>query len=63
MSNQDSEGEELPVDNGELLSFIDTFLYAISGQSLVDSDVVQDFILDLRNMIDLKEITEDSEDE
>lgn len=44
------ESRELP-DSGELLAFVDDFLSSISGQSLVDSDFVQDFLLDLRNII------------
>lgn len=44
------ESRELP-EAGELLAFVDDFLSSISGQSLVDSDFVQDFLLDLRNII------------
>jgi hypothetical protein len=44
--------EKLPADFcRELFLYIDTFLSSISQQSLVDSNQVQDFCLDLRFVV------------
>ena len=45
-------GVELPAEFcGELFSIIDNFLADVSGRSLVDSNEVQDFCLDIRQLI------------
>jgi hypothetical protein len=44
--------EELSVEAyGEFLSIIDTFLARASNVSLISSNEIQDFCLDLRNVI------------
>jgi hypothetical protein len=46
------KGVELPAELcGELFSIIDVFLAGVSGKSLVDSNEVQDFCLDIRQFI------------
>jgi hypothetical protein len=48
----DSSSEKLPVDSyGELLSVVDNFLAGASGRSLIDAGEVQDFCLDIRQII------------
>lgn len=57
----DISARKLPADFcGELLGFIDEFLYSIAYQDIVDSNQVQDFCLDLR--LSLKDICEDHDE-
>lgn len=45
-------GVQLPAEFcGELFSIIDNFLTEISGRSLIDSSEVQDFCLDVRQLV------------
>jgi hypothetical protein len=52
--------EELSVC-GELLSIIDAFLARASNVSLINSSEVQDFCLDLRNLM-IKNMEKDNDD-
>lgn len=48
---KEDEGELSAETCGELLSVIDIFLAGSSGRSLIDAIEVQDFCLDLRQLI------------
>lgn len=52
MSKCATAEKELSAENRrELLSLTDDFLVDITHQSLVDGDIVRDFILDIRNIL------------
>lgn len=51
MIEDNDQGKELLAIGEELLGLIDEFLIGVVNKSIVEASVMQDFLLDLRNII------------